>query len=340
MASSSARWVAFLAALLSLWACAPSFGVPASSQQPLSVLRESAGLSINQKTPNVEGLSLSRKEKVLMSKLAELGKKGDWQGARGLYEGYKGSAAPVLTAAMQAAYRCKKYQEAAAIYYRLRALRVEVTEVSLPVGMQIFGKLQDPVMVDAIWAEVTERGWVNRFNCGARMDALAYMGNVEGAASVLDIMRTQRIDLDEHKFNAPILACANAKRPSHDVAMYLFEMLLDNGFAPTIVTFTNLARAHAKASLEQIQQIRAVMKEHNVPGNKVFAESYLSALVQGRRLNSARTKQAMTAKLADLPEREGRLKEAESALLEMQASNVQLTALCQAFLEYMQQAGS
>ena len=82
------------------------------------------------------------------------------------------------------------------------------------------------------------------------------MGDVEGAAKVLDMMLTRRLELDEHKFSAAIAACASAKRPSHNAAMYLFNTMLDNGFVPTIVTFTNLARAHVNATLEQIQHLR------------------------------------------------------------------------------------
>ena len=161
MASSSAIWITLPATVVSFWACTPSFGVPASRQEPLSVLRERTGLSISQKITD-PAFPLSPKEARLASRLAELGKKGDWQGARRLYGSYKGSAVTVCTAAMQAAYRCGQYQEAAAKNNRLRNLRIEVTEVSLLVGMKIFGKLQDPVMVDAIWAEVAECGWVEK----------------------------------------------------------------------------------------------------------------------------------------------------------------------------------
>ncbi|CAE7466413.1 unnamed protein product [Symbiodinium natans] len=337
MASSSALWIALLATLISRWACTLSFGAPAR-QQPISVVRESAGLSISQQAPKGT-FELSGKEKRLASRLAELGKKGDWQSARQLYASYQGSAVPVLTAAMQAAYRCARYKEAAGIYKQLRRSGAIVDKVTLLVGLKIFGKMQDPVMVDTVWAEVTERGFVDELRCGACIDAAAYMGDVEQAAAVLDVMLTRKIGADVYAFNSAIFACAKAKRPSHNAAMYLFKSLLDNGFSPTIVTFTNLARAHVKASLEQIQHVRASMKEYGIPFDQVFAESYLNALVQGRRLVSARTMQPITATLADLPEREGRLKEAQSALLEIQADNVELTALCQRFLKYAQQAG-
>ncbi|CAE7451726.1 unnamed protein product [Symbiodinium natans] len=340
MASSAARWMALLTAVMSFWACTPSFGVPASRQEPLSVVRERTGLSMSQKAPKGT-FELSREEELLASRLSELGKKGDWQSARRLYGSYTGSGVPVLNAAMQAAYRCGQFQEAARIYKKLRNLRVEVNAISLQVGLKIFGKLQDSAMVGAIWAEAIEREWADRFTCGARIDAAAYTGDVEGAATVLDTMFTRKIEVDVQKFSSAILACAKAKRPSHNAAMYLFNTMLDNDISPTIVTFTNLAQAHVKASLEQIQRVRALMKEYKAPCDAVFAESYLNALLQGRRVptGTGSSVQALTAKLADLPEREGRLKEAQSALLEMQAANVKVTALCQAFLGYVQQAG-
>ena len=78
------------------------------------------------------------------------------------------------------------------------------------------------------------------------------------------------------------------------------------------------------------------MNGYDIPLDRVFAEAYLSALIQGRR-GLARSSSRLN--LADLPEREGRLKEARSALLEMQAGGVQLTALCQNILQYVKQAG-
>ena len=78
-----------------------------------------------------------------------------------------------------------------------------------------------------------------------------------------------------YKFNSASFACANAERPSHNAAMYLFKTMLNYDITPTIVTFANLAQAHVKASLEQIQRIRADMKEYDVPSHEVFAESYL-----------------------------------------------------------------
>ena len=337
MAMSSAIWITLLATVVSFWACTPSFGVPASRQEPLSVLRERTGLSISQKITD-PAFPLSPKEARLASRLAELGKKGDWQGARRLYGSYKGTGVPVINAAILAAYRCGQCQEAAGIYNKLRNLCVGVDKVSLLAGMKIFGKLQDPAMVDTIWAEVTERGWVDQFTCGARIDAAAYMGDVEGAAHVLDVMQKGKIEVYVHQFTSAILACAKAKRPSHNTALYLFNTMLDHGISPTIVTFANLAQAHVKASLEQIQRVRATMKEHDVLGNSVFAESYLGALTQ-RRLITARDAQAITAELEDLPEREGRLKEAQSALLEIQASNVRLSTLCRRVLTFLEQEG-
>ena len=118
----------------------------------------------------------------------------------------------MLNAAMQAAYRCEQYQEAAELYKELRNLNVGVDKVSLHVGLKIFGKLQDPGMVDAIRAETSERGWVDKLKCGARIDAAAYMGDVEEAVKVLDMMLTRKIELDVYKFNSAIFACAKAKK--------------------------------------------------------------------------------------------------------------------------------
>ncbi|CAE7412909.1 unnamed protein product [Symbiodinium natans] len=323
----------FLATPILLWAYAPSFAIPASRQKPTSVVREQNGLSISMKAPG-SAYEMSAKEKVLASRLSEFGKRGDWQGARQLYATYTDFSVPVLTAAMQAAYRCGQYQEAARIYSKVCGARRELDGVGLLVGLKVFGKLRDSSMVDAIWAEASERGLVDMPLRGARIDAAAYMGDIEAAATVLDSMLTQTIDIDVYKFNSAIFACANAERPGHNAAMYLFKLLLERNLSPTVVTFTNLAKAHARASLEQIQHVRATMKKYGIRSDPIFAECYVSALLQGKFGHTAST----TADLADLPEREGRLQEAETALLEFQANNVDLSGMCRAILRYVRKS--
>ena len=320
-----------------LWASTLSFSVPTPRQKSLSVIRETTGQSISQKAPESAFVELSPQEQVLTTNLAEAGRKGDWSRVSQLYGRYTGSAEPVLTAAMQAAYRCKRYREAAKIYEKLSCAVKGLNQVSLLVALKIFGKLRDPETVNSIWAEATERSLVDKRLCGARIDAAAYMGDIEGAARVLDGMIAGKMELSVYVFNSAILACASAARPSHNAAMYLFQSLLDNGFSPTIITFANLAQAHAKASLEQIQHMRAMMKRYNVRSNAVFAECCLGALFQRRTNPTTRTTRAIDAALADLHQREARLKEAESVLLELQANKVELTTLCRRILKYVQE---
>ena len=165
------------------------------------------------------------------------------------------------------------------------------------------------------------------------------MGDIAGAASVLDSMVANELELSVYVFNSAILACANAEPPSHKAAMYFFDALLNHGFSPTVVTFTNLARAHATASLAEIQRVRATANENNIHLNAVFAECYVRSLFQRRLAKNAHSVKAVQALLADLPGREERLKEAHSALLQLQASNVVLSRLCHVIIEYLRQEG-
>ena len=150
------------------------------------------------------------------------------------------------------------------------------------------------------------------------MDAAAELGDVEEAATVLDLIIRKELQTDLLVFNSAINACKNADPPKPPAATYLLATLLDRGLQPSVVTFTNLAGAH----------------KHAAHPNEVFAATYLSALMSCR-LQNVRTFRAADNVLAGVSE--DRLLEARRALRQFEQSRVKLASLCRRMRDYLEQ---
>ena len=81
--------------------------------------------------------------------------------------------------------------------------------------------------VSVIWSEAVEKNLTNHLVAGARIDAAASMGDIEGAAEGLDFMITHDLDADTPAFTSAINACATAEPPSPSAAMYVYEQMLE-----------------------------------------------------------------------------------------------------------------
>ena len=184
---------------------------------------------------------------------------------------------------MQAAYRCGRYEDAAAIYRRLRNVPgVRIDPVILQQGLKIFGKLQDGKAVARIWSEATAASQVNRIVAGSRINAAASMGDIEGAAECLDYMISHQIEPDVPPFNSAINACANADPPKAHAAMYFYDLILKKSLQPTVMTFTSLVRAHRLTRAADLRAIRASMGKRDIKPDQVFAEAFMGAAFGGR----------------------------------------------------------
>ena len=100
-----------------------NFSVAGGKQTPLAVLRERTGQSIavNIDAENQELFKdqLTASENKLKSFLAQAGRRGDWSEVSRLWGRYSGTAVTVHRAAMQAAFHCARYEDAACIYDKL-----------------------------------------------------------------------------------------------------------------------------------------------------------------------------------------------------------------------------
>eukprot|EP00439_Symbiodinium_sp_Y106_P039383 s309_g4.t2 len=161
---------------------------------------------------------------------------------------------------------------------------VTVGPVLLLYGLKIFGKLQDSNAVNSIWQEVRANGWVNKFLATARIDSASEMGDIEGAASILDFMAHETVPVYEIHFNSAINACKNSNHSRrHEAALSLLDSMLSKGLQPNVVTFANLALAHHRqAPLDMLEDVLSRMRDSDIIPNKVFTETFVGALFQGR----------------------------------------------------------
>ena len=281
-------------------------------------------------------ITFRKSEKLLVAALTSAGKRGRWSKVQQLYENYTGFAVPVHGAALQAAYRCKQYSEAAEMFTEIRRARaLTVDRVILLQAMKNFGKLQDSTAVDTIWQEVRANGWVNRFLAAARIDAASEMGDIVGAASVLEFIVNETVPVCDIHFSSAINACKNSDHSNrHKAAVYLLEGMLSKGLQPSDVTFANLAGAHRQAPLHELESIRSNMTDKGIIPNKVFIETFLGALFQGRlaegwTVDDVRTRLKGTSR--------DRLRVAKSVLGDAQSQGVRMTHLSSLVEQYLQQ---
>ena len=305
-------------------------------QRGASAFRERTGTGKGEPVPD-HNYTMSDSEKILTSRLRKAGRNGGsdgWREVKRLYAGYTGVAPPVHGAAMQAAYKCKKCAEAAAMYMRTRTLgSFETNPVILLHGQKIFGKLRDKSNVSAIWDEVLERGWLDKFHAAARIDAAAETGDIEEAAAVLDLMQNRSIPCNELHYTSAINACRNSDdKKRHVAAMYFLSRMLENAVLPDTVTFGSLMGSHRSAPLGKIQRLLSKMDKIRTQPNALVVEETLAAVFEGALRN------AWT--VDDVAERIGhssleRLQVARSVLEGIKPQGVQLTQLGSLTQQYL-----
>ena len=192
--------------------------------------------------------NLSRQERMLLSRLSEAGKKGQWSRVKQTFGKYADCSAPVYNAAIAikcpAAFlalaasvsglhcQCKPRTEAAnarkaaGYVHSVRGLPNMIPNpVTLHLAVRVVGKLRLPEVVDQIWNETKQKGWVDEIRAAGRIDAAAEMGDIVCAAEVLDYMHRSDLNIDINHFHSAMNACKNAEPPSPSAAMYLYKQL-------------------------------------------------------------------------------------------------------------------
>lgn len=262
--------------------CSPrvcNFGAP--KQMSTREMREREGYAMRKKAP--VSFQLSRSEQMLLGKIKNASEQRDWQAVCSLFETYPGKAVPIYTAAMNAAFRCRKYQEGASIYKKCEQVCENLDEPVFSAGLRLFGKLGEPEKVRKVWDAVIKKGNINDVLAASRINAAADEGDVETAAAVLDLMQDKGVPIKKFHLASAIQACWGFGNKQHQAAKYFFQLSPELGLKPDIVTFTSLAGAYFTAPLEDVLSIYSDMKELNVGANKVFAETFLTTLLQKKK---------------------------------------------------------
>lgn len=97
-------------------------------------------------------------------------------------------ASPVYAAALHAAVRCGRYQEGAKVF-ELCQKRCKIIDAPVYTqALQIFGKLNEHAKVEDLWVESLEKCQLDIVLASARLAAAADLGNITGAAQILDMV--------------------------------------------------------------------------------------------------------------------------------------------------------
>lgn len=266
----------------------PPSGFGRVQQQPLSERRERTGLAIRQKIQVRHGPDLNNGEKKLVSKIASASEKRDWTAAQSYFGKYSGDATQIYGAAIHAAFRCGRYQEGAEIYEQCRS-NCEVVGIPVfTIALRIFGKLKDNDRVQQTWDDALKAHELDQLFGSARIAAAADVGDVEGAAAVLDQMNISNVSINVFHINSAMRACWGWGDKEHKAAKYFFDLLEQFQLSPTIVSFTSLVGAYHTASLPEILSAYKKMKDLKIEPDPVFAETYMFSVLQADRTRNLR----------------------------------------------------
>ena len=297
-------------------------------QAPLREVREKEGLAKSVKAERLNHeTSLSREGKKLLTAIALAGNRGDWMEVRKKFNTYTGTETPIYNAVMHIALNCSKVQEGARAYERLCDSNLTKTSPTISAALKIYSRLGQNQTVREIWDEAKSSMKIDELMAAARIEAAAAEGDVETAATVLDDMSRSAVEIDALHVTSAIRACWEAPGRRHSAAKCLYQLLLDRGLTPNIVTFTCLMGAYATAPLHDSVAVLREMTKYGVIPNPVFAETYLTSILMVVKAEAIKLRTGQ--KFADyLRQREPeRLKAARDALAEFRAAGIYLSGL-------------
>lgn len=314
--------VCFLCWLGAIFLHTSSCGFGLSKQPSLSEVRERTGLAIRKKVgTRGGGPALDQEERNLVKKISIAGERRNWQGARSIFGTYRGNAPQVYTAAMHAAFRCRKYSDGANIYEQCQTNCKTIDQPVFVIAMRIFAKLRKNTRVKQTWNEALDAFGLDDFLASARIVAAADVGDVETAAEILDEMERSNVSINVYNINSAIRACKGQGERQHKAAKCFFDLLHKFQLSPTIVTFTSLIAAYKTADLQCILSTYNEMKDMHIEPDAVFAETYMFTLLQ---YNDSRRR--VEENLHDLPVE--RLQAARDALDDFKRAGLSLHKSC------------
>lgn len=304
-----------------------AFGRP--KQESLDALRERTGQAVRKRVVDSVGnnlqLPISNQGKRLLRKISAASEQRNWDEVMSLFGSYSGTTAQIYTAVMNAALRCRKYEEGAEIYERCRQTCHQFDEPTFATALKIFGRLQQPEKVRKIWAEAKETCKLSEMLVSSRIQAAADEGDAETAAEMLDLLNTSNLEIKVIPITMAIRSCWGMGKTRHRAAKYFWKLFPEFGLAPDIVSFTALVGSYKGAPLEDVLSAKAEMESSGIDPNRVFAETYLAAVVQVD-LTHLRAIGAIQEALQNVPS--DRLHAARRGIADFEAGGVELSLLC------------
>eukprot|EP00438_Fugacium_kawagutii_P008323 Skav233337 [mRNA] locus=scaffold394:117279:118280:+ [translate_table: standard] len=308
----------------------PSCAFSQIKQESLSELRERTGRAIKVKVKDTVGnnFEISGAEKQLLTRISVAAEQRNWQNAQSHFATYTGKATPIYNSAMNAALRCCRYEDGAQIYKKCRQNCELFEEQTFNVAMKIFAKLGQHEMVRRIWDEATKKCELSSMLVSSRIHAAASEGDVETAAAMLDLLDTNKLEINVVAISSAIRSCWGWGPKQHKAAKYLWKLFAKFNLKPDVEAFTTLIGAYSTAPLQDVLAAKAEMDTLEIAPNRVFAETFLASLLQ-QDFRHLRQVDEIVRVLTDMREQSAdRLQAAEAALEGFETAGVDLTRLC------------
>lgn len=158
---SGSRYTRWLLACFCCWVLVvylletPSCAFGRPKQESLGALRERTGQATRIRVKDVlgNGLPLSSQEKRLLRNISIASDRRNWKEVQSHYDGYAGRSIQIYTAVMNAALRCRRFEEGALVYRKCRSLCTKLEEPTFNAALKLFARLGQPEEVRKIWNE-------------------------------------------------------------------------------------------------------------------------------------------------------------------------------------------
>lgn len=294
-------------------------------QESLGAVRERAGQALPASARGTGNFTLNCEEKEIVRAVSSASQARDWMAAESSFAKYSGDAPPVYTAMMHAAFRCRKYREGALLYQQCRQNCRYLHEPVYNQALRIFGKLREDAVVQEIWEEALEEHDLSFLLASSRIAAAADVGDVDTAASVLDLMEAKGIPIGVQHMSSAIRACWGWRENRHKAAKYFFDLCPQFGLEPNLIIFTCLTGAFDLAPLEVIKTTYRSMRKLQIVADAAFAETYLISVLSKPKGLKLLDPDVTVRWLRDKPT--DRVQHAREALTDFERDGVPLTSL-------------
>eukprot|EP00438_Fugacium_kawagutii_P033677 Skav230546 [mRNA] locus=scaffold1365:146599:147561:+ [translate_table: standard] len=302
-----------------------AFGQP--KQESLMAMRERTGQAVRRKVRDSLGITLplSQADKILLREISIASEQRKWQEVQSHFDAYSGQAIQIYTAVMNAAVRCRRYSEGAVIYERCRETCEQLTEPTFTAAIKIFGKLGQHEKVRQIWAKAIKECKLSEILIGSRIDAAADEGDVETAAAMLDLLQTNKLEINKLRITSALRSCWGWGPKQHKAAKYLWKLFAKLNVKPDVAAFTTLMGAYSTAPLQDVLAAKAEMDSLEIEPNRVFGETFLTTVLQ-QDFKHLKQFDDLVRALTDKPPH--RLQAARVTLENYEATGVEMTRLC------------